>query len=148
MPCKLRLKQKVSAVSPALDGVEDTIVNFELLNTCKSTSLTYSVFHFFFPLLLFITLSKRGWTRSFILSFISFSSILIKWKQCENNNLLLVAIVFVSFLSFRIYSINRPRRLLNFWILRVGSYSRLGAYQIFTIFSKCSMFILQQNNKW
>ena len=49
MPCKLRLKQKVSAVSPALDGVEDTMVNFELLNTCKSTSLTYSVFHFFSP---------------------------------------------------------------------------------------------------
>lgn len=59
MPCKLRLKQKVSAVSPALDGVEDTIVNCELLNTCKSTSLTYSVFHLF-PLLLFTTLSKRG----------------------------------------------------------------------------------------
>ena len=112
MPCKLRLKQKVSAVSPALDDVEDTIVNCELL------------------------------------SFISFSSILIKWKQCENNNLLLVAIVFVSFLCFRIYSINRPGRLFNFWILRVGSYSRFGAYQIFTIFSKCSMFILQQNNKW
>ena len=37
--------EKVSAVSPALDGVEDRIVDFESLNTCKSTSLTYSVFH-------------------------------------------------------------------------------------------------------
>ena len=36
-----------------------------------------------------------------------------------------------------------------FWTLRVGAYSRwaLGAYYIFTIFSKCSMFILQQNKK-
>ena len=29
---------------------------------------------------------------------------------------------------YRIYSINRPGRLLNFWTLRVGAYSRLGAY--------------------
>ena len=43
---------------------------------------------------------------------------------------------------YRIYSINRPGRLLNFWTLRVG------AYYIFNIFSKCSMCILQQNNKW
>ena len=28
----------------------------------------------------------------------------------------------------RIYSINRPGRLLNFWTLIVGAYSRLGAY--------------------
>ena len=27
-----------------------------------------------------------------------------------------------------IYSINRPGRLLNFWTLTVGAYSRLGAY--------------------
>ena len=26
--------------------------------------------------------------------------------------------------AYRIYSINRPGRLLNFWILRVGAYSR------------------------
>ena len=26
--------------------------------------------------------------------------------------------------SYRIYSINRPGRLLNFWTLRVGAYSR------------------------
>ena len=38
--------------------------------------------------------------------------------------------------------------LFNFWTLRVGAYSRLGAYSIFTPFSQCSMFILQQNNKW
>ena len=30
--------------------------------------------------------------------------------------------------KYRIYSINRPGRLLNFWTLRVGAYSRLGAY--------------------
>ena len=42
----------------------------------------------------------------------------------------------------RIYSINRPGRLLNFWSLRVG------AYKIFTLFNKCSMYILQQNSKW
>ena len=29
-----------------------------------------------------------------------------------------------QFLSYRIYSINRPGRLLNFWTLRVGAYSR------------------------
>ena len=29
---------------------------------------------------------------------------------------------------YPIYSINRPGRLLNFWTLRVGAYSRLGAY--------------------
>ena len=27
-------------------------------------------------------------------------------------------------LTYRIYSINRPGRLLNFWTLRVGAYSR------------------------
>ena len=48
---------------------------------------------------------------------------------------------------YRIYSINRPGRLLNFLTLRVGAYSRLGAYLIFTIFSKWSIFILQQTNK-
>ena len=30
--------------------------------------------------------------------------------------------------DYRIYSINRPGRLLNFWTVRVGAYSRLGAY--------------------
>ena len=48
-------------------------------------------------------------------------------------------------LKSRIYSITRPER---FWSLKVGAYSRLGAYQIFNIFSKYGMFILQQNNKW
>jgi len=33
-----------------------------------------------------------------------------------------------AILAYRIYSINRPGRLLNFWTLRVGAYSRLGAY--------------------
>ena len=31
-------------------------------------------------------------------------------------------------IEYRIYSINRPGRLLDFWTLRVGAYSRLGAY--------------------
>ena len=30
--------------------------------------------------------------------------------------------------SYRIYSINRPGRLSNFWTFRVGAYSRLDAY--------------------
>ena len=30
--------------------------------------------------------------------------------------------------KYRIYSITRPGRLLNFWTLRVGAYLRLGAY--------------------
>ena len=30
--------------------------------------------------------------------------------------------------KYRIYSINRHVRLLNFWTLRAGAYSRLGAY--------------------
>ena len=29
---------------------------------------------------------------------------------------------------YRIYSINHPGRLLNFWTLIMGAYSRLGAY--------------------
>ena len=34
------------------------------------------------------------------------------------------AVVFQLYLKYRIYSINRPGRLLNFWTLRVGTYSR------------------------
>ena len=37
-------------------------------------------------------------------------------------------IIAQSLRTYRIYSINRPGRLLNFWTLRVGAYSRLGAY--------------------
>ena len=32
--------------------------------------------------------------------------------------------LFKKVLNYRIYSINRPGRLLNFWTLRVGAYSR------------------------
>ena len=32
--------------------------------------------------------------------------------------------LFAVFLKYRIYSINRPGRILNFWTLRVGAYSR------------------------
>ena len=35
---------------------------------------------------------------------------------------------FTVYAYYHIYSINRPSRLLNFWTLRVGAYSRLGAY--------------------
>ena len=53
-----------------------------------------------------------------------------------------------------IYSINRPGSLLNFWSLRVGTFSRWLLIQSwvlkFSPFSACkgSMFILHQNNKW
>ena len=33
-------------------------------------------------------------------------------------------------------------------LFEVGAYSRLGAYKIFTLFNKCSMYVLQQNSKW
>ena len=36
--------------------------------------------------------------------------------------------IYKAYVNYRIYSINRPGRLLNFWTLRVGAYSRLGAY--------------------
>ena len=50
--------------------------------------------------------------------------------------------------QYRIYSINRPGRLLNSsgplgWALILGE--RL---LNFTIFSKCCMFILPRNNEW
>ncbi len=37
---------------------------------------------------------------------------------------------------YRIYSFKRPGRLLNLWTLRVGAYSRLGAYYIFHHFQQ------------
>ena len=40
------------------------------------------------------------------------------------------------FTNYRIYSIRRPGRLLNFWALKVGAFSKLGAYKIFIILSK------------
>ena len=48
-----------------------------------------------------------------------------------------------SYFKYRIYSINR---LLNFWTLRVGAYSRW-ALTKFSLFLASSIFILQQNNK-
>ena len=35
--------------------------------------------------------------------------------------------------AYRIYSINRPRRLLNFWTLRVGTYSRWALINFFCL---------------
>ena len=60
---------------------------------------------------------------------------------------------FVKNGIYRIYSINRPGRLLNFWTLRVGAYSRWAlirgwALIKFSPFSASEVcFILQQNNK-
>ena len=48
--------------------------------------------------------------------------------------------------DYRIYSIKRPGRLLNFWTLRVGAYSRWTLIK-FSPFSASNKFILQQNNK-
>ena len=68
---------------------------------------------------------------------------IFQFKQLERRSLKHQDQLY--FLKSRIYSITRPER---FWSLKVGAYSRLGAYQIFNIFSKYGMFILQQNNKW
>ena len=48
---------------------------------------------------------------------------------------------------YRIYSIKRPGRLLNFW--RVGAYSRWALIRGWVLikFSARSKFILQQNDK-
>ena len=59
---------------------------------------------------------------------------------------------WVTFYAYRIYSIKRPGRLLNFWTLRVGAYSRWAlirgwAFIKFSPFSASNKFILQQNNK-
>ena len=53
---------------------------------------------------------------------------------------------------YRNYSIKRPGRLLNFWTLRVGAYSRWAvirgwALNEFSPFSASSKFILQQRGK-
>ena len=51
----------------------------------------------------------------------------------EQNNITLVPekkklTISIHAYKYRIYSINRPGRLLHFWTLRVGAYSRPGAY--------------------
>ena len=55
-------------------------------------------------------------------------------------------------MKYPIYSIKRPGRLINFWTLRMGVYSRWALIQgwaliKFSPFSASSKFILQQNNK-
>ena len=60
--------------------------------------------------------------------------------------------LILFFYSYRIFLIKRPGRLLNFWTLRVGAYSRWAlirgwALIKFSPFSASSKFILQQNNK-
>jgi len=74
----------------------------------------------------------------------------IKWRNTEKNEIETVAVFqknlvlsrypqrlpeptiknspYLSSYGYRIYSINRPGRLLNLRTLRVGAYSRLGAY--------------------
>ena len=66
-----------------------------------------------------------------------------KWKvtvqfcnEIMNNEFHIIYSLFISSLSFLdilrtkylIYSINHPGCLLNFWTLRMGTYSRQGAY--------------------
>ena len=41
-----------------------------------------------------------------------------------------------SIFTYRIYSINRPGRLLNFWTLRVGAYSRWAVIQTYCVNNK------------
>ena len=41
-----------------------------------------------------------------------------------------------------------PWALIKFLDLASGCLFEVGAHQIFTTFSKCSMFILQLNDKW
>ena len=49
---------------------------------------------------------------------------------------------------FKLSNLNSNLALTLGYLNPALNNSALGAYQIFTIFSKCSMFILQQNNKW
>ena len=49
-----------------------------------------------------------------------------------------MAVIWLFDTHYRIYLNKCPACLLNFWILRGGVYSRLGAYSIFTIFDKYS----------
>ncbi len=56
-----------------------------------------------------------------------------------------------SICKYRIYSIKRPGRLLNFWTLRVGAYSRWAlnrgwALIKFSPFLASSKFSFQENN--
>ena len=46
----------------------------------------------------------------------------------RNSELIPVSCCSIHETEYRIYSINRPGRLLNFWTLIVGANSRLGAY--------------------
>ena len=50
-------------------------------------------------------------------------------------------LVFLGIPGYRIYSINRPGRLLNFWTFGVGAFSR------WALIRGWALFILQQNNK-
>ena len=63
------------------------------------------------------------------------------------------------FVKYRIYSVNRPGRLLNFWTLRVGAYSRWAlirgwALNKFSLFSAsevclfCNKAINVNNKTW
>ncbi len=64
-----------------------------------------------------------------------------------NESVMAAALEFI----YRIYSIKRPGRLLNFWTSRVGAYSRWAlirgwALIKFSPFVASSTFILQENN--
>ena len=47
---------------------------------------------------------------------------------------------------YRIYSINRPGRLLNFWTLRVGAYSRWALIRGWALI-RINTVVVQQQNK-
>ena len=74
-------------------------------------------------------------------------------KYILNSSLLkdfTIPYISVSFLQplhiYRIYSIRRPGRLLNFWALRVGGFSRR-ALTKFLLFSASGKLIFQQSSK-
>ena len=73
---------------------------------------------------------------------------LISKRKCRDGGIMGV----VPIMDYRIYSIKRPGRLLKFWTLRVGAYSRWAFFRGWALikFSQVvvsSKFILQQNNK-
>ena len=66
---------------------------------------------------------KHYFSRIMSFHFFLIISLVFDWFDMESSHQL----GYISS-TYRIYSINRPGRLLNFWTLRVGAYSRLGAY--------------------
>ena len=79
------------------------------------------------------------------------SGLIVTWEVSKKN---INGNCNIEFLSgnYRIYSIKHPGRLLNFWTLGVGTYSRWVLIRGWALikcspFSASSKFILQQNNR-